>query len=353
MTITKIPGVKIVGIANAVPAHTQSLIDDVKEFDQDEIKKISKSTGVSKRHVSPEHICTSDLCQAAAEKLIAETRIDKSSIDALIFVTQTPDYILPATSCILQDRLGLPKSCAAFDMNLGCSGYPYGIWVAANFIFSGAAKRVILVNGDTGTKHVSHLDRASAFLFGDAGTATILELCDKNETMSFVLGTDGSGFGNLIIPAGGYRNPSSESTKELKEAEGGNVRSQEHLFMNGAEIFTFTLKVVAPMIKELLEYTGTDIADIDYFVMHQANSFIIRHLTKKLKVPSEKVPICMEKFGNTSSSSIPLTISEAIGEQVRTNKLKFVFAGFGVGYSWAAVELNLDRIVIPDLVIVK
>jgi len=353
MAVSKIPGVKISGIANAVPAGQQSLIDDVKDFDQDEIMKISKSIGVRKRYVTPEHMCTSDLCLVAAERLINELGIDKASIGALIFVTQTPDYILPATSCILQDRLGLQKSCAAFDMNLGCSGYPYGLWIAANFIFSGSAKRILLLNGDTGTKLVSNLDRATAFLFGDAGTATILESCDKNETMSFVLGTDGSGYKNLIIPAGSSRNPSSESTNELKVAESGNIRSQEHLFMNGAEIFTFALKVVAPMIKELLNYTGSAIEDIDYFVMHQANSFIIKHLTKKLKVPSDKVPICMEKFGNTISSSIPLTICETLGEQVRSNMLKFVFAGFGVGYSWAAVELNLGHTIIPDLVIVK
>jgi 3-oxoacyl-[acyl-carrier-protein] synthase-3 len=353
MAVSKISGVRITGIACAVPEKRQTLMDDVLEFSREEIEKISKNTGVMHRHISPEGMCTSDLCHAASEKLFEELDIDRESIDALIFVSQTPDYFLPATSCVLQFRLNLTTDCAAFDVNLGCSGYPYGIWLASNLIFSGSAKKVLLLAGDTCNYKVSNLDRGSALLFGDAGTATILESCDKAEQMTFVLGTDGSGCNNLIIPAGSFRNPSTEVTRTSNERENGNIRSDENLYMNGAEIFTFTLRVVAPMVKTLLKESGSAIEDIDYFVMHQANSFILKHLTKKLKLPSEKVPIAMENFGNTSSASIPMTLKDALSTMLKNEDLRLVLAGFGVGYSWAAVELQLNKIVMPDLVLVN
>ncbi len=352
MAVSQISGVKISAIGCAVPKDRQTLVDDVTEFSRDEIEKISKNTGVKHRHVAPEDMCVSDLCHAASEKLFEQLDLDRSTIDAVVYITQGPDYIVPATSCVLQHRLGLKTDCIAFDVNLGCSGYPYGIWMAANFINSGSADKVLLLVGDLSNRKVSKLDRSTALLFGDAATATLIEKADTTDKMTFAMGTDGAGYKNLIIPAGSFRNPSTEETRKPREMEGGNIRSDDDLYMNGAEIFTFTLKRVAPMIKELFEQSGSSVEDIDYFVMHQANTFILKHLTKKLKVPAEKVPNSMENFGNTSSASIPITMMSELSDQLMHNQLRLVLAGFGVGYSWAAVELIADRVVVPELILV-
>ena len=353
MPISKISGVKISGIACAVPENKENLIEDVTEFSKDEIEKISKNTGVKYRHIVLGSMCTSDLCCAASENLFQAMDIDKKTIDAVIFVTQTPDYFLPATSCIIQSRLGLEKNCAAFDINLGCSGYPYGLWLAANMINAGTVKKALLLVGDTCNKRLSKQDSSTALLFGDAGAATILEAENESEQMTFVLGTDGSGYKNLIIPAGSFRQMSSDATRKVEEREGGNFRSQEQLYMNGAEIFTFTLKVVKPMIENLLAESGSTTDEIDYFIFHQANAFILKHLIKKIKLPEMKVPIALENYGNTSSASIPLTMIDGLSEQLRSEKLKMVFAGFGVGYSWASVELITNKLIVPEIVIVK
>jgi len=353
MATLTLSGIKIRGLACAVPENRQNLLEDVPEFSKEEIEKISKNTGVKSRHIAPDGMCTSDLCCAASEKLFEELDIETKTIDAVILVTQTPDYFLPATSCIIQSRLKLEKTCAAFDVNLGCSGYPYGLWMASSLISSGSARRVLLLVGDTCNKRLSKVDRSTALLFGDAGAATLLEACDASESISFVLGTDGSGYKNLIIPAGSFRNMGCEETRKLKVDEDGNSRSDEHLYMNGAEIFTFTLRVVAPMIKSLLSESGSSIEEIDSFVMHQANRFIVKHLTKKLKLPSHKVPISMECFGNTSSASIPLTMIDSLQDQLKKSSLRLVLAGFGVGYSWAAAELAVKELIVPNIVMVK
>lgn len=350
MPISQISGAKISGICCAVPKARQTLAEDVSEFSKEEIQNISRNTGVKFRHVAPEDMCVSDLCFEASEKLFEESNVDRSTIDALIYITQGPDYIVPATSCVLQNRLELKTDCIAFDVNLGCSAYPYGIWMAANFIHSGSAKKVLLLAGDLSNRKVSKLDRSTALLFGDAASATLIEKSDTAEKMTFVLGTDGSGHKNLIIPAGSFRNPSTEETRTPHERESGNIRSDEHLYMNGAEIFTFTLRVVTPMVKRLLKHSGSELDDIDYVVMHQANTFIINHLSKKLKLPPEKVPNSMKNFGNTSSASIPITMASELPEQLRQKRLRLVLTGFGVGYSWAAVELQTENIIIPDIV---
>ncbi len=352
MSVSQIAGVRLSGIACAVPEYRQTLLEDVKEFPKEEIKKIIKNTGVRHRHVAPDDMCVSDLCYVAAEKLIEAAVINKSEIDALIFISQGPDYIVPGTGCILQHRLDLKDDCIAFDVNLGCSAYPYGIWMAANCIHSGSAKKVLLLVGDLSNRKVSKLDRSTALLFGDAATATLIEAGSTDEEMTFCMGTDGAGYKNLIIPAGSFRNPCTEETKIPREMEGGNIRCDEDLYMNGAEIFTFTIKRVKPMIDRLLEKSGTEKENIDYFVLHQANTFIIHHLTKKLKVSPDKVPNSMENFGNTSSASIPMTMMANLSEQLKTERLRLVMAGFGVGYSWSAVELVADHLIMPDLVLV-
>jgi 3-oxoacyl-[acyl-carrier-protein] synthase-3 len=352
MAISKITGVRIAGIASAVPEKVRTLADDAKVFGETEVTKISRSTGVEARYVAPAWMCTSDLCYAAAERLLLESNIDRDSIDALVLVTQGPDYIVPATSCVLQSRLRLGSHCAAFDVNLGCSGYVYGIWFAAHLVAAGSARRVMLLVGDLSTRCVSPHDRSTALLFGDAGTATVLEASDKEEVMSFVLGTDGTGHKNLIIPAGSFRNPHTEATAVRSKREDGNIRSDEDLYMNGPEIFAFTLREVSPMISSVLAESGWSIEDVDYFVMHQANRFILEHLARRMKIGKEKMPLSLERFGNTSGASIPITMTHCLADTLRREEVRLVLAGFGVGYSWGAAALTCNRVVMSELVLV-
>ncbi|CAK8723196.1 MAG: 3-oxoacyl-[acyl-carrier-protein] synthase-3 [Candidatus Electronema aureum] len=352
MSVSKISGVKISGIASAVPEQIRTIFDDMKVFGEDEVYKISANIGVKSRYIAPPHLCTSDLCFFAAERLLHEASWKKDSVDALIFVSQTPDYRLPATSCILQKRLGLSNECASFDISMGCSGYIYGLWVASSLIVGGNIDRVLLLVGDTSNKLLSPQDRSVALLFGDAGTATLLEKSAHAQPMTFVMGTDGDGANNLIVPSGGFRKIANESTKIRTERENNNIRSDEDLFMNGAEIFSFTLERLSPLIRSVLDESSWTVDDVDFFIFHQANKFILNFLTKKMKLSPHKVPIVLEKFGNTSSASIPLALSSSLHEELCNKELRLIFSGFGVGYSWGAVALNVGPIIMPDIVFV-
>jgi 3-oxoacyl-[acyl-carrier-protein] synthase-3 len=352
MTISRVAGVRLAGVASAVPECLHEVSEFATTFGEEEVRKISESTGVVKRYISPEAICTSDLCYFAANKLLESCGWSRESVDLLVFVSQTADYLLPATACTLQSRLALSKSCAAFDVTLGCSGYIYGLWIASGMIASGSARRALLLVGDTSNKAISPRDRSTCLLFGDAGTATAIEKCDGGSGMTFVLGTDGSGKDHLIIPAGGFRKPSTDLTKKYVEREGGNIRSEEDLFMNGAEIFSFTLREVPPLIKSVLAESGWTMEQVDSFVFHQANKFMLEFLGKKMKLPREKLPIVLEKYGNTSSATVPLAMTEALASRLRGETLRLVLAGFGVGFSWGAVALECGPMVMPDLILV-
>lgn len=353
MASSRISNVRIAGIASAVPEPVLTEESDAFVFGEAEMRKISESTGVKKRHVAPVGMCTSELCFAAAEKLLEDLEWSRDSIDALIFVSQTPDYFLPATSCSLHSRLGLTKQCAAFDLNLGCSGYVYGLWVASHLVTNGSVKRLLLLVGDTITRLVSPQDRSVAPLFGDAGTATAIEKNDYADAMVFQMGTDGSGQEHLIVPAGAFRQPRTKQTAKRTEREGGKIRSDEDLFMDGAEIFTLTLREVPNLIKSTLDAAGWSVETADAFVMHQANRFMLQHLTKKMKLPPEKVILALEDYGNTSSASIPLAMTHAMASRLKSNSLNLVLAGFGVGFSWGAVALTCSSIAMPDLVFVE
>ncbi|HJQ68484.1 MAG TPA: ketoacyl-ACP synthase III [Blastocatellia bacterium] len=352
MAVSRLSGVRLAGLASAVPEETLTVADDAISFGDADARKISESTGVSKRRVVSNGLCTSDLCLAAGERLLAELGWERDSVDALIFVSQTPDYLLPATSCSLHGRLNLSTRCAAFDINLGCSGYIYGLWMASNLIACGSVRRVLLLVGDTISRIVSPRDRATAPLFGDAGTATALESDDDAPSMVFELGTDGTGQEHLIVPAGAFRQPRTEQTPQRTEREGGNVRSDEDLFMNGAEIFAFTLRVVPKLIKSVTDAAGWSTADVDAWVMHQANRFMLQHLIKRMKLPAEKAVLAIEDYGNTSSASIPLAMTHSLSERLTKEKLNLVMVGFGVGFSWGAVALTCKNVVMPGLLIV-
>ncbi len=336
-----ISGVRLAGIAAVVPGAPREVAAGEAGG---ELAKIIANTGVKRRHIVAAETCTSDLCAAAAERLLASLGWERTSIDLLVFVTQTPDYVLPATALVLHDRLGLAKTCAAFDVNLGCSGYVYALSIAAAHLRSGAAKRALLLVGDTISKVASPEDRSVAHLFGDAGTATALELADAAAPMHFVTGSDGGGAAHLQIPAGMFRTPSSEATRATRARDGGNVRSDEHLCMNGAEIFNFTIREVPAMLESVLRAAGWSATEVDAFVLHQANRFMLDYLTKRMKLPSEKVVLALEEFGNTSSASIPLAICARLGPRLGQAPARVALAGFGVGFSWAAVALEMHRV---------
>lgn len=342
--------IRVAGLAAAVPETIRTLEDDVRVFGED-AAKIADSTGIKQRHVAM-RLTTADLCHAAATKLLDESAIPRNSVDVLIFVSQTPDYPLPATSCCLQSRLNLSLNCAAFDVNLGCSGYVYGLWLASSMIQSRAAGRVLLLVGDTISRNCSPEDRSTALLFGDAGTATLLEYDENSGPSHFVLGTDGSGEDYLKIRAGGSREPTNESALTKCAAEAGNCRSAADLYMNGAEIFAFTLKAVPAMISDLMAVGASDIGCFDHIVFHQANRFMLKHLFKRMKLPKDKCVIEIERFGNTSSASIPLAMVSALRYKLQGSGVRVLLAGFGVGLSWAAASLECGSMIVCDIVVV-
>lgn len=291
-------------------------------------------------------MCASDLCEDAANRLLVDLKWDKQSVDALVFVTQTPDYILPATACTLQQRLGLSTTCACFDVNLGCSGYVYGLWLASSLVESGL-ERVLLLVGDTLTRVVSEVDRSVAFLFGDSGSATALER--GNSKTTFVLGTDGSGADHLIIRAGQARQRMTPDLCERVEMEGGNIRSPQELYMNGSEVMAFTLREVPPLFLQLLQKSGTQKDEIDAVVMHQANKFLLDNLARKIGIEATRVPTTVEDFGNTSCASIAVTISTILHQQISEKSMKLAMMGFGVGWSWAGCIGDFGPISAPPV----
>jgi len=348
---SKIRGVRIAGIASAVPAEAKSPLQTAGPagVSPEEAQKIANMTGVHNRHVASSSCCTSDLACAAAQRLLEDLKWEPGSIDALVLVSQTHDYDLPATACILQERLGLSHACGAFDISLGCSGYVYGLWVCSGIV-AGGARRVLLLVGDTMSRACSPQDRSTVFLFGDAGTATALERDANAPDMTFVLGTDGSGKGFLIIPDSGFRNRATPGSFVRGGAADGSLRGPMDLYMDGAEVFAFTLRQVPPMMAEMLSASGWTLDEMDAFVPHQANQFILQHLGKRLKIPAGKMVLSLDEFGNTSSASVPLSLSYRLGGRLRQESMKLVLAGFGVGWSWGAATVTCGPMVMPEII---
>ena len=256
--------------------------------------------GIKSRRMADEKTCTSDLCRAAAARLLNELDWDPASVDGLVFVTQTQDYVMPSTSCILQHQLGLPESCAAFDVNLGCSAYVYGMWLANSLLFSKACRRILLLTGETPSKFVDPKDRATALIFGDAGSATALEATDDPETRAhYVMMTDGKGACDLIVPGGMFRERFPED------------RSRYWLHMDGGHIFDFTRNRVPSLIQDLLALSGRKPEEYAYFIFHQANEYLIKFLAGRAGISMDKVPCSIGQFGNTGAASVPLTLAMA------------------------------------------
>jgi len=350
MAFIKYRNVGISGLAAAVPINTIDNYKYTKYFDEASVKEVVDKIGIKERRFAPEGMCASDLCFAAAEKLIADMQIHKQEIASLIFISQTPDYRMPATSVVLQDRLGLAKSTAAFDINLGCSAFVYGLSVAFALIQTGGFRKALLLDGETRSRVYHPKDRKTAFLFGDGGVAAIIEQGEKYGSSFFSLNSDGSKESLIKMDAGGYRNPSTPQTLAEKVVdEQGNIRTDEHGYMNGADVFNFVLLEIPGDIKATLQLADRAMDDIDYFLFHQANSYMNGYLAKKLKLSPEKVPSCIEKFGNTSSVSIPLTMASQMKETL-PNAQTLLLSGFGVGMSWATCVLNSPGMYVSSLV---
>ena len=341
--------IKISGISSCVPQNRNKISDHRDVFTDEELNQFTKQVGISERRVAVAKTCTADLCFHAAEKLIEDMAIDKRTIDLLVLVTQTPDYYLPASSCFIQDRLKLPKTAAAFDVNLGCSGYVYGLSIVYSFLQQQNFRKALLLAGDTLSKTINPKDKTSILLFGDAGTATIIEKDKETNKAYFSLNSDGSGYDAIIIHGGAFRHPCSEEILKNVEYEDGSVRSAINLSMNGPAVFNFTIREVVKSITDLLEFANVTISDTDYLVYHQANKFINDFLTKKLKYPREKVPYSLEKFGNTSSASIPITMVSELRNELKSGRKKLILSGFGVGLSWANAILDIANCHIPEL----
>lgn len=328
-------GVGITALAAAVP---RTIIDNYKYtqyFPEDQVKEVVDKIGIYQRRFADDKTCSSDLCYAAAEKLIADNNINRDEIDLLVFISQTPDYRMPATSVLLQDRLKLSNSTIAFDINLGCSAFIYGLSVVYSIMQNKGLRKALLLDGETRSKVYSPKDRRSAFLFGDGGVAALIERDEKFGESYFSLNSDGSRGDLIKINGGGYRNPSSvETLKERVVDEYGNIRSDEQGYMNGGDVFNFVIREIPKDIKKLLISTDTNVLDLDYYVFHQANNFINSYLAKKLKIDTAKIPSTIDKYGNTSSVSVPLTIVDQLRGKLE-GKRRLMLSAFGVGMTWA------------------
>ncbi len=338
MGLTSINNINIRAIAACVPKKEESNFD-YELLTESEKKLLVKTTGIEKRRVARDGLCTSDMCLESAEQIIKEFNINKEEIDVLIFVSQTLDYFLPATSIILQDRLGLSKNTVAFDIVLGCSGYVYGLSVISGLMSNGNFKKGLLLVGDKSTFSLSKEDKSTYPLFGDVGTATYIEYDPNASPIDFNLQSDGSGYEAIIIPDGGTRSPWTEETDKVIEIEKGVKRNKRNLWLDGIEVFNFSLREAPPNIRELLEYNNTTTDDYDYFVFHQANKLMNESIRKKLKLPAEKVPYSLQDYGNTSSGSIPLTMVTQLGGKIE-NKSNIILSAFGVGLSWGAAAIK-------------
>jgi 3-oxoacyl-[acyl-carrier-protein] synthase-3 len=329
---------RISGISTAVPKKQVSADDLVQQFGQETVEKVTSNTGIFAHREASVNTCTSDLCYEAADRLLNTMDIARDSIDALLFVSQTPDYMIPATSPILQHRLGLSVRTFTLDLNQGCTGYTDGLLVAHSLMRGMGFQRILLLAGDVLTRIVDPEDQGTAPLFGDAGSASLLEN-DTNDVL-FSIGTDGESSA-FIRQQIGYRTGLSVTTPV--ESDGVALK------LDGAEIFSFTIKRIPPMVKKVLADADWSVDDVDHFVFHQANRFILNYLTRKLRIPADKCPLCLEEFGNTSSASIPLTMVTRIAEELATPK-KLVLVGFGVGMAWSAVAMETEGMTICPLI---
>jgi 3-oxoacyl-[acyl-carrier-protein] synthase-3 len=328
----------IKGISYYLPEKVLTNEDLVKEFPEWTVEKVALKIGIRQRRIAAENETATDMAVAAGNKLIEEYKLDKTSIDFILLCTQSPDYFLPTSSCLIQEKLGLGTNTGALDFNQGCSGFIYGLSLAKGLIAGGLATNVLLLTSETYSKYLHARDKGNRTIFGDAAAATLISVDGFAELKGFSLGTDGRGAGNLIVETGGSRCINARDMVTWDEE--GNPLSPDHLFMNGTEIFNFSLETVPLLVKDILLKNGLSQDDIDLFVLHQANRYMMEFLRKKMKITPEKFYYYIENVGNTVSSTIPIAIKEAMADGSISTGKKVLIAGFGVGYSWGGTIIE-------------
>ena len=328
MSRSTIEGFRLAGVSTCVPSRIVSNQADDLGYDPAEVRKVVAMAGVRERRIVDPGVTSADLCFEAAEALLQKLGWERDSITGLIFVTQTPDYWLPSTSCVVHQWLGLSDQCAAFDLGLGCSGYPYGLYLAATMLKGGGHQRILVLHGETPSLFLDPTDHATTLLFSDAGSATAVET-SPGGVGHFCLHTDGAGHTGLIVRGGCFRDRRPANPRDLS------------LQMDGAGVFNFTIKRVPVLVRDSLELAGLTVDQVDRFIFHQSNRFIMKHLMKKCGIPEERVPLILDDMGNSGGQSVPLTLARSLPAE-RAAPLQLMMLGYGVGLSWGSAVLSLD-----------
>ncbi|EZP53428.1 MULTISPECIES: ketoacyl-ACP synthase III [Delftia] len=348
MTLSTLHNVRFAGMASCVPRQVVHNINDVPPHLRSERERLVRNIGILTRRVCPSWQCFSDLAFDAAEKLLTELQWAREEVDALIVVTQSPDYLTPATAIILQDRLGLPHGTVAFDVNLGCSGYPFAVQILGSMVASGVVKKGLILLGDRSS--YKHRDSLKDPLFSDAATATALEYQPGAPPMHFDLNSDGSGHKAIMVPVGGHRQPFELEHAIARKGEDGFWYSNLDLVLDGPAVLSFSTQRVPPMVERLMQYSGRNKEEVDYFIFHQANRMINETIRKKLGLPAEKVPSSLQEFGNTSGASLPVTMTTRLRDALAEGKKRLLLCGFGVGLSWGGAIVEVESACFPALV---
>lgn len=335
MALSTLYNVRLAGMASCVPHRVLDNVRDCPPSQRSERERLVRNIGIQTRRICPEWQTFSDLAFVATDKLLDELGWKREEVDALIVVTQSPDYLIPSTAIILQDRLGLPQTTIAFDVNLGCSGYPFGLHLLGSMISAGGVKKGLLLVGD---KSANVKDP----LFSDAGTATAMEFDDNAAPMFFDLNSDGSGFKAIIKPVGGHREPYANHHSIPIRDESGELHWPDELILDGPAVLSFSTQRIPPAVTKTLEYARLTKDEVDFFIFHQANRMINETIRKKLGLPVEKVPSTLHELGNTSGASLPVTITARLHEQLSSGKHKLLLGGFGIGLSWGTAILDIQ-----------
>ncbi len=346
----EIKNVKVAGVAAAVPKNVVHSTD-FDFFTPEEAEVFNNTVGIKRRHLAPDDICASDMCLAAAEKLLEDLKWEKGSIDVLIFESVTGDYKTPPTSCLLQDRLGLSEHCFTMDIPMGCCGSMYAVVTGGNLLSSGSVKRALLLVGDTALRMGSMKDKSRVPLFGDCGTAMALEYDSTAHDIVVDFNTFGKGYEALMTPHGGFRYPITKESFEYKDFGNGIVRAPMHTLINGMNVFAFAISKPPRSIEAFMTDYGIDRdKDVDYFLIHQANKMIVDRIVKKLKLPVEKVPYNLEEFGNLGGASIPSLMVTRLKEQLVSKENVLLMSSFGLGLTWGTMLMKTTPMVISELI---
>lgn len=350
MAYFSVNNVAIRGISACVPSHIEENIT-LSVFTKSEAERVIAQTGIKQKHkVGDTGITASDLCERALKKLIEKLDWELETIDLLVFLTLTPDYLEPPTACVVHGRLGLPETCMTLDLTQGCPGWINGMATTSAILSNGGIKRAILLNGDTASRMRSPYDKESLPLFGDAGVATALEFDKSSSPMEFDFGSRGKDFKAIMRPAGGFRNPVTKESLSFKQYGEQVKRRDIDAVMDGMSVFSFGISTAPKSVLSLCDHFNIELSNIDYFIMHQANQYLNEKIRKKLKIPAEKTPYSLKEYGNTSGASIPLTIVTQCSKEFTSQKLDIIACAFGVGLAWGSMHFKTDHIVCPEVI---